>query len=158
VTLSNMCAKLSETTLELRTSEGKLVQALTMRPAMGQDRNFILGTWMRSYPAPTLGAPAAVVRAGEAALSEQLWSLSSVLVAEDDYTILGWACGRPGELYAVYVVPELRGIGVGRELIGSFREPGRPLDLLRPWPGRPLANSRYNPYCLYMRDSGRKEE
>ena len=118
--------------------------------ANDQHRSFIISTWLKSYRghARRQGLQD-VYDINEPSIAESRWKDCTVVTDEDGYTVYAWICGKPGSLWHVYVIPELRMYGLSRALIGMVC--GASYDLARPWPFR--SNHRVNPYLLKVKDA-----
>lgn len=72
-----------------------------------------------------------------------------VVVLAHDKTVHAWACGELGVLHYVYVPPELRGNGLGAQLIalavGGYLER---INVTHEWPGE-SRRFRYTPHLLH---------
>ena len=151
--LNDVFAKLSESgSLELIHKEtGEILRTLLVRPASQEHRSFILSTWTKSYrpTARRLGVEG-LYNKHEPEIAESRWQDCRVLTDEGGFTVYAWVCGQDGGLYHVYVIPELRRIGVCRELSGDVC--GKDYDLARPWPYR--TSRRVNPYLLGAKRDG----
>jgi|ERR671919_1221438 ribosomal protein S18 acetylase RimI-like enzyme len=111
------------------------VKGLHVRPASGSDAGAIAGVQARSWQAAYLGIlPSEIlVGFGEAQgitfwqrILERAGSDDSVLVAEFEREVVGFVSCGPirdripgynGEFYALYVLPEAQGCGIGTSLI-----------------------------------------
>jgi ribosomal protein S18 acetylase RimI-like enzyme len=111
------------------------VEGLHVRPASGPDAGAIAGVQARSWQAAYLGIlpNEILVGFGEAQgiafwqrILERLDDHDSVLVAEFEREVVGFvSCGPirdripgySGEFYALYVLPEAQGCGIGTSLI-----------------------------------------
>jgi GNAT superfamily N-acetyltransferase len=93
-----------------------------MRELEAGDRPFVAATWGKSYApiARKMGMLSSVFYAEHPRVVDATLERADVVVLCSQRvpsTIFGWACGEPGLLHWAYVVPELRGRGVGRRLI-----------------------------------------
>lgn len=136
--------------------------------AKPEHRNFILGTWVKSYVNTvrkiTVGCTKGIAHTedvetylrNEPKVAERLWETSHVVTAPDDeFVIHAWVCGEEGKLWHVYVPPQLRNKGIARALIEYAC--GTTYDVARPWPfkrGLP-GQYCYNPYMLGEALNGR---
>lgn len=123
-----------------------MLETLRVIPADSRHRNFIIGTWLKSY-APNARRQGIITfyDAHEPRIAETRWQDCLVLTDDDGYTIHGWVCGVRGKLWHVYVVPELRRIRVATRLIELAC--GKLEEYARPWPY--AAHARVNPYLLH---------
>ncbi|MEU0789323.1 GNAT family N-acetyltransferase [Amycolatopsis sp. NPDC005961] len=95
---------------------------MTIRDATVADAQAIgevhVASWQAAYegliPADFLAGLSAEPRA--AAWARQIRDGGRVLVAEDDGVVAGFAAFGPGQLYALYLLPEFWGRGLGRAL------------------------------------------
>ncbi len=154
MSLNDVSAKLSTSgspTIQLLHGPSQsVIQVLRLVKASSTHRNFILGTWVKSYrpTARKLGIGEFYDR-HEPAIAESRWQDCWVATDEDGYTVYAWVCAETGNLYHVYVIPELRHKSVARCLQEHIC--GENPDLARHWPGRTV--SRVNPYLLTKKDS-----
>lgn len=142
----------SPTTLTLVHKEtGEVVRTLNLVPAESQHRSFLLSTWLKSYrPQARKDGISEYYDRHEAEIAESRWEDCFVLTDEDGFTVYAWVCGYPGSLYHVYVVPELRNVGVARRLIEhACGDSG--VAYARNWPGRPRGY-KVNPYLLVKKN------
>lgn len=147
--LKGVSAKLSDSGSEIlliHQQSQETLQTLYLIPANPSHRNFILGTWTRSYRAEARKQGyGAFYDSHESAVAESRWSDCLVATDEDGYTVYGWVCGnRSGQLFHCYVVPELRRIRVASRLIDKAC--GEVTEYARRWPFN--AHARINPYIL----------
>lgn len=125
--------------------QGSPLETLPIVGARDEHRNFILGTWVKSY-APYARAQGInrFYNENEPAIAESRWMDCLVVTDDTGFTVHAWVCGRDGQLWHVYVVPELRRLRIATRLIehacGELRE------YARPWPYS--AHARVNPYLL----------
>ena len=124
---------------------GEILQTLQLGYPTQDHRSFIISTWLKSYrsQARKQGIQEFYDK-HEPEIAESRWQDCLVLTDEGGFTVYAWVCGQEGSLYHVYVIPELRHIGVCRELSGVAC--GKDYDLARPWPYR--TSRRVNPYLL----------
>lgn len=143
----------SKTTLSLVHKEtAEVVQTLQLMPSQMGHRNFILSTWLKSYrPQARKDGIAEYYNKYEPAIAESRWQDCFVLSDEDGFAVYAWVCAYPGQLYHVYVIPELRHLGVARRLIEHVAGDGA-ICYARPWPGRPKSY-RVNPYLLTPKET-----
>ncbi len=129
----------------LLTHNGETVESLAIVQAAQEHRSFILSTWVKSYEsqARRQGLRAEYAKY-EPAIAESRWQDSLVVTDPDGYTVHAWVCGRDGQLWHCYVVPELRRIRVATRLIEFACGPLK--EYARPWPYS--AHARLNPYLL----------
>lgn len=125
--------------------DGKTLETLPIVRASPEHRSFILSTWVKSYEATARknGIKAFYGRE-EPKVAEALWDKCNVVTDDTGFTVHAWVCGRRGQLFHCYVVPELRRLRVATRLIefvcGELKE------YARPWPYS--AHARVNPYLL----------
>lgn len=129
----------------LLTKEGVTLETLPLIAARSEHRSFILSTWVKSYESQARKQGLREFFAKhEPAIAESRWADCVVLTDAGGFTVHGWACGKDGQLWHCYVVPELRKIRVATRLIeftcGELKE------YARPWPY--AAHARVNPYLL----------
>ncbi|MDD5374441.1 hypothetical protein [Acidithiobacillus sp.] len=149
MTLRETCARLS-TSGSLKTVQlihrptGEILQELILRPAKEEHRSFLISTWLKSYrpQARRLGFQTQY-DIHEPPIAESRWQDCTVATDDDGFTVYAWVCGYPSQLFHVYVVPELRNIGVARALI--LDACGERPEHARPWPYK---NRFVNPYLL----------
>ncbi len=124
------------------------LETLHIRPARDEHRNFILGTWVKSYrSAARSQGILQQYNAHEPAIAESRW-MDCLVVTDDGFTVHAWVCGRDGKLWHVYVVPELRRLRIATRLIEHAC--GQLQEYARPWPYS--AHARLNPYLLRTRE------
>lgn len=134
----------------LLVKEGQQLESLPIVRAAIEHRSFILSTWVKSYKgqARHLGI-GSLYDEYEPAVAESRWMDCLVVTDDTGFTVHAWVCGRDGQLWHVYVVPELRRLRVATRLIehacGELRE------YARPWPYS--AHARVNPYLLRTKES-----
>lgn len=160
----------SKTTLSLVHKEtAEVVQTLELTKAAPTHRNFILSTWLKSYrPQARKDGIQEYYNTYEPAIAESRWQDCHVLSDESGFTVYAWVCAYrpvsgstqrsavPGQLYHVYVIPELRHIGVARRLIEAIAGDGD-ITYARPWPGRPKSY-RVNPYLLTVKTDAERTQ
>jgi len=144
--LAKLCDDGSGPTLTLNKGD-VVLESLRIIPAEAQHRSFILGTWVKSYEsmARKQGVPKEVYRAHEPFIAESRWQDCLVLTPDaDGFSISAWVCGSEGNLWHVYVVPELRKLRVATRLIematGGLKYYARPFPYAQ--------HARTNPYLL----------
>lgn len=132
----------------------RTLESLPIKAAHAEHRNFILSTWVKSYEgqARRQGIKSFYDR-DEPRVAEALWNKCLIVTDETGFTVHAWVCGRKGQLFHVYVTPELRRIRMATRLIEFAC--GKLESYARPWPYS--AHARVNPYLL-GEYSGRKEE
>lgn len=139
-------------------------QKLWLSPAQEGDKAFILSTWVRSYLAISrklshnyksheLHVKDGTFLRHHPRIAEALWADAFILRAEEGGAILGYVVGSDNADYGpildyVYLVPELRNMGVARAMIEAVVGPGPTLTHV--WPYRWHGNWKYDPY-LAMR-------
>ncbi len=113
-------------------ASSKIIERLPIVIATQEHRNYILSTWVRSYEAyarkvvvsggasGTIHVPSDTYRSGESAVAELHWEKCHVVTGTDSYTIHAWVCATKGNLWHVYVPPQLRGKGIAKGLVGRF--------------------------------------
>ncbi len=84
----------------------------------------------------------------EPRIAESRWMDCLVVSDDTGFTVHAWVCGRDGQLWHCYVVPELRKLRVATRLIE--RACGELKEYARPWPYS--AHARVNPYLLRTKD------
>lgn len=148
----------SKTTLSLVHKEtAEVVQTLELTKAAPTHRNFILSTWLKSYrPQARKDGIQEYYNTYEPAIAESRWQDCHVLSDESGFTVYAWVCAYPGQLHHVYVIPELRHIGVARRLIEAIAGDGD-ITYARPWPGRPKSY-RVNPYLLTVKTDAERTQ
>jgi len=114
---------------------------VALRPMVAGDRAFVLSTWIRSYAERVRGIVRRdVYLAHEPALVERLLASSRALVAcsaSHEATIHGWCVVAPSSrvLHYAYTPPELRRLGLARELIrAAFGTYPTRLETSHRWP------------------------
>jgi hypothetical protein len=151
---------------ELKSVSGTLLQngsislagnLLEPHPADTQDKPFICSSWVRSYQPISRKASLAGHKVRDEVylrhypdLVDRLWPSTTVWKSnESQGAILAYVCGSPGVLHYVYVVPELRGMGVAMAMIEHAC--GKLLQYTNLPPGsfQPPANWTFNPYFHY---------
>jgi GNAT superfamily N-acetyltransferase len=111
----------------------------------------VLESWLRSYRRlyKVPGLSPLEWYAGQRAIATRL--LPDVWAAyrpEAPNTIHGWACGEAGVLHYVYVPADLRGRGIGGELVRAVCGE-RGVITHQPPRTRALAGFVYNPFALF---------
>jgi len=104
----------------------------TFREMIEADRAYVMSTWIRSYHTarPVKNLSPRVYYDGQRAMIERILQRGAgVLVAADpaypETVIWGWICAEPHVVHYVYVRPEMRRLGYGRELLEQFVDPKR---------------------------------
>lgn len=98
---------------------------LALRPMVDGDLAFVMSTWMRSYAGRVQGIVRKdVFHEHHRRLAERLIASERVTVAcspTSETTIHGWCCTGNASpvLHYAYVPPELRRVGLAREMIRS---------------------------------------
>lgn len=151
MSLKDVSATLSSdgTPAILLMKDGQLLETLPVVTAQKQHRSFILSTWMKSYKGQAREQGiAGPYDAHEPAVAESRWMDCLVVTDDTGFTVHAWVCGRDGQLWHCYVVPELRRLRVATRLIeaacGTLKE------YARPWPY--AAHARINPYLLCKKE------
>lgn len=144
----------------LRLIDGEEETTLPIQKATSEHRNYILGTWVKSYAntarqmtvgsmkGTALTVPPETYLANEPRVAEKLWDKCFVVTGPDGYTIHAWVCVHENTLYHIYVPPQLRSKGIATALIdwlvtGDYM-------VARPWPykqGLP-GTASFDPYAL----------
>jgi GNAT superfamily N-acetyltransferase len=153
MSLKGVSATLSPdgTPLILLQKEKATVAELPIVRATSEHRNFILGTWVKSYRAQARDQGIlAQYNEYEPAIAESRWMDCLVVTDDTGFTVHAWVCGRDGQLWHCYVVPELRRLRVATRLIEYACGPGGLHEYARPWPYS--AHARVNPYLLRTKD------
>ena len=142
---------------------------LILTPAEESDKAFILSTWIRSHikaGARGAGIVEPVFLAEHPRIAESLWRSSFVLKADlgDDRdlteTDYGWICFDYGDKYKtvanvptlhyVYVVPELRNMGVAKAMVDCLIHKTYKTIFYTHYTSRePGDRFVYNPYRMY---------
>lgn len=151
--LKGVCAELSSDGSQiLLKKDDRVIETLQLVAPEAQHRNFIISTWVKSYPRILRpGVSREVFNHGEGTLAEELWDSGLVAVSGDGFTIHGWVAGGSashGGIYGkilehCYVQPDLRRLGIAKCLIeagGYSKQYARPLNKLK------LEGWVYNPY------------
>lgn len=127
---------------------GKTLESLDIVKASGEHRNFILGTWVKSYRSHAREQSILEqYNRHEPAIAESRW-VDCLVVTDDGFTVHAWVCGCDGQLWHVYVVPELRKLRIATRLIEHAC--GKLQEYARPWPYS--AHARVNPYLLRTKE------
>ena len=126
-----------------------VLETLPVVAATKEHRSFILSTWVKSYKGKARDQGiAGAYDAHEPAIAESRWMDCLVVTDDTGFTVHAWVCGRDGQLWHCYVVPELRRLRMATRLIqlacGELRE------YARPWPYS--AHARTNPYLLCKKE------
>lgn len=116
------------------------MKGLAFRPFdLDGDEPFVMGTWINSHRETSTKAGRAP-RALDQYRLEVMRRINEnppVMLCSEEHssTLLGWACGNHDVLHYVYVRPELRAMGVGRQLIERVmgRYP-KPIQVTHRWP------------------------
>jgi len=121
------------------------LETLPIVRAQLEHRSFVLATWVKSYEAAARKQGyAEFFKREEPRIAEALWDKCWIATDDTGYTVNGWVCGRSGQLYHCYVVPQLRRLRIATRLIehscGVLKE------YARQWPY--AAHARTNPYLL----------
>lgn len=147
MSLSGVSAALSDDGMSaiLLKKEGVTLETLPIVPATKAHRSFILSTWVKSYRhlARDQGITG-FYDEYEPPIAESRWMDCLVVSDDTGFTVHAWVCGRNGQLWHCYVVPELRKLRVATRLIE--RACGELKEYARPWPYS--AHARLNPYLL----------
>ncbi len=143
---SQLCRSGSPTIVLVK--EDKELETLPILPANHDHRSFILSTWVKSYRSQArkqgIGQ---FYDKHEPEVAEARWQDCWVVSDDGGFTVHAWVCGRDGQLWHVYVVPELRRLRIATRLI-EFAT-GEMKEYARPWPYS--AHARLNPYLLGQR-------
>jgi len=134
----------------LEPTKGDVVLAtLPIASAQLDHRNFILGTWIRSYkPQARHHGIGVMYDLYEPKIAESRWEDCYVLTDDEGFTVHAWVCGYEGKLWHCYVVPELRRMRIATRLIEFAC--GKLEEYARPWPYS--AHARVNPYLLRTKE------
>lgn len=151
MSLKDVCATLSTdgTPRILLSNPTSLLEELPIVKPTAAHRSFILSTWVKSYKgrARDQGIGGAY-DLHEPAIAESRWMDCLVVTDDSGFTVHAWVCGRDGQLWHCYVVPDLRRLRVATRLIehacGELRE------YARPWPYS--QHARLNPYLLCKKE------
>lgn len=152
MSLKDVCAKLSTTgsqpTLNLvHLPSQETLQSLRLVRATPEHRSFILGTWVKSYRSQARKENfGGYYDKYEPGIAESRWEDCWVATDEDGYTVYAWVCGETGNLWHVYVVPELRRKGVADSMILHA------CGTLYPDIAKPFYKGRLNPYLLCKKE------
>lgn len=129
------------------------LQDLLLIRATPEHRNFILGTWVKSYrPHARKQGIGEFYDKHEGEVAESRWQDCWVASDEDGFTVYAWVCAEGRNLYHVYVIPELRRKGVSGALIQFSTGQAHP-DMARPWPFTSAKLGRVDPYLLHKKES-----
>lgn len=133
-------------------------QKLWLTPATRNDKGFILSTWVRSYlpivrktehcyKHHTLRISEETYLANHPRIAESLWENALVLRDEEDGSaILGYVVADTAAciLDYVYVIPDLRNVGLAKVMIRAAA--GDNPEVTHMWPFRWRSGWKYNPY------------
>ena len=130
--------------------QGSLLESLPVCKATSEHRSFILSTWVKSY-APYARQQGILNQFNEyePGIAESRWMDCLVVTDDTGFTVHAWVCGRDGQLWHVYVVPELRRCRVATRLIEHAC--GKLAEYARPWPY--ADHARLNPYLLRTKET-----
>ena len=133
----------------LLTKEGKSLESLPIHRAGCDHRNFILSTWVKSYRSAAKDQGILhLYNEYEPAIAESRWMDCLVVTDDTGFTVHAWVCGHDGQLWHVYVVPELRRLRIATRLIEHACKGLK--EYARPWPYS--AHARLNPYLLRTKE------
>lgn len=141
-------------------------QKLWLTPSTPKDKAFILSTWVRSYlpivrksetlyKQHVLKVKEDVYLKHHPRIAESLWECAAVLRDEaDGSAILGYIVGDAGSgiLDYVYVIPDLRNMGLARAMITALC--GHEPTLTHLWPHGWHSGWKYNPYLAQRNVNG----
>jgi GNAT superfamily N-acetyltransferase len=131
---------------------------LTLRQATVSDKGFILSTWIRSYQVLSRKSRT-ICNQHQLTVADDIYLRHHPKVAEDHWPFanvlkdaengpgtacVGYVVGGPGLLHYVYVVPELRNMGLAKIMIEKTC--GKQLMVSHMWPYKMPALWQYNPY------------
>lgn len=152
MSLKDVCATLStDGTPRILLSKGTslLEQLPIVRPTEAH-RSFILSTWVKSYKARAREQGIGnFYDRHEPAIAESRWMDCLVVTDDSGFTVHAWVCGRDGQLWHAYVVPDLRRLRIATRLIEHAC--GELTEYARPWPYS--QHARLNPYLLCKKES-----
>ena len=156
MSLNDVCAALSTDGSPrirlLHRPTQEVLQDLLLIKATPEHRNFILGTWVKSYrPHARKQGIGEFYDRHEGDVAVSRWKDCWVASDEDGFTVYAWVCSEEGSLHHVYVVPELRRKGVSAALIQFSTGEAHP-DMARPWPYSSSKLGRVNPYLLNKKE------
>jgi len=103
------------TAASIRVGDAEIV----LRPYAESDRAYVLSTWERSGRSMLRGISTVRFRAAIEGIVESLPIIIACSPRSHD-TILGWATGHSGKVVYAYVPMRMRGMGIGRALIGGL--------------------------------------
>lgn len=145
--------------------EGRLIDLvgnkLCLSPAESQDKPFIISTWVRSYQVinrklrtsyqeTRLRVEEDVFLKSHPSIAEEQWPFAFVLKDAQDRdasgAVLGYVVGQHGVLHYVYLVPELRRMGLSKVMVQSVC--GNMLQFSHVWPYAIPSAWKYNPYLV----------
>ena len=133
--------------------DGRTLETLLVCRATSEHRNYILGTWVKSYREHARNQGIlGFYNEHEPAIAESRWMDCMVVTDDTGFTVHAWVCGHDGQLWHVYVVPELRRMRVATRLIEHACGITGLKEYARPWPYS--AHARVNPYLLREKDNG----
>lgn len=133
----------------LLTKEGQTLETLPILRARDEHRNFILGTWVKSYRSHAREQGVlSFYNEHEPSIAESRWVDCLVVTDDTGFTVHAWVCGRDGQLWHCYVVPELRRLRVATRLIEHATQGLK--EYARTWPYG--AHARVNPYLLRSKE------
>lgn len=123
-------------------------EVLNLIPADDRHRAFIISTWTKSYQSELRKLGFWEFRDRETVVAEKLWNRARVLTDDEGFVVYGYVVPALGGLEYVYVVPDLRKMGVGQTLsqVPGYHPVGynnRPVSASQPsW----LKARIFNPY------------
>lgn len=145
-------------------ASGETLETLRVLRAEARHKNYIISTWVKSYASVSRktvhshnGFYSEKVQepyymSGENDIAETRWGDCWVVTSEDGYTVYAWVCAAPCKLWHAYVVPEMRAIGILKEMVREFC--GKEVQVARLPPFRKMPEGwTYNPYLLQPKHS-----
>ena len=119
-----------------------------LRPMEPEDRGFVVKSFLTSYGRShyAAGVPGAVL---VELLDPMLIVWPTTLAVAPDGELLGWVCGKDGNLAWVFVKPDFRGRGVARALL-AHAGVGRQVTM----PFAPTKGPGGKSFAAYVRGKG----